>query len=646
MANSTFNLKTLGLFAFCTLLAMHFSPKSVFALDDSNNLSAVVLFNGRQSELLNTWGGAWGKGNAQSISLQDNNLPTGRRALYVDLGQVNANESRYIQCLSSGFGKSKSYYQTRDLARYGQIKFAIKNSSQTALNGCLKLKDYRDTDDHRASYRFEISANKEWNYFDIPLDFKDEGWTIVGQPDISRILSIDFIFNSTTPITSAKLLLDNLVLIEHGGPIDIENATLPDIVERLARRQWDALWASRNQSHGTIPTNSYQSADAGLNSTAAVLWMLPAATRRHWVEQSEADRHVSKLIDTINQLLDHSKYLPPRYFDIITLQPSLWPEESSVDSAFLALALHQYKSLPSTPKQLREAIDRTENRLDFASFSSPKGWRMSYLYATSSTQAEFMPNAYDGYTNESELISLAAHLNRNHHVPIEKHWSTSANRVRVSLDNQVSAPIVHRMSDFRAPFVQALWNLFVDVRQRGVAAYTDETLAVNPWQNFVCYEKNVLYKLAALGRSNMVQPDAGDDGTLTCYQQFSVYDDFGQKDLFMPWSCSFTLLAGEDDKGNILRFLLRHNLHGTLGLADSAKWATGQPDPYAISARHDFWNVSLSTMALLEWLDGPSRLSKSFADLPEVRSALDRVFLPSTKNSVQNIQPVIGHISP
>ena len=31
-------------------------------------------------------------------------------------------------------------------------------------------------------------------------------------------------------------------------------------------------------------------------------------------------------------------------------------------------------------------------------------------------------------------------------------------------------------------------------------------------------------------------------------------------------------------------------------------------------------------MALLEWLDGPAALSKSFAALPEVRAALDQVF--------------------
>ena len=81
------------------------------------------------------------------------------------------------------------------------------------------------------------------------------------------------------------------MLSERGGPADIDTSPLPSLVERLACRQWRALWATGGAgSHGMIPNNSYQSTDAGLNTTAAMLWMLPAATRQHWIEQSEADR--------------------------------------------------------------------------------------------------------------------------------------------------------------------------------------------------------------------------------------------------------------------------------------------------------------------------------------------------------------------
>jgi hypothetical protein len=186
--------------------------------------------------------------------------------------------------------------------------------------------------------------------------------------------------------------------------------------------------------------------------------------------------------------------------------------------------------------------------------------------------------------------------------------------------------VVHAMKQFRAPFTQALWNLFVDVRQRGPDGYPNRRLAVNPWLNFVDYEQSAMARLAELGRPALVQPDAGDDGTLRCYQQFSLYEDFGQPELFMPWSASFALLAGADGAPDAMRFLLAHGLHGPLGLADSARWATAAAEPKAVTARHDFWNTGLATMALVEWLDGPARSSKSFAALPEVHGALDRVF--------------------
>jgi hypothetical protein len=45
-----------------------------------------------------------------------------------------------------------------------------------------------------------------------------------------------------------------------------------------------------------------------------------------------------------------------------------------------------------------------------------------------------------------------------------------------------------------------------------------------------------------------------------------------------------------------------------------------------VASRHDFWNTALGTMALMEWLDGDAAASRTFAELPEVRDGLDRVF--------------------
>lgn len=160
-------------------------------------------------------------------------------------------------------------------------------------------------------------------------------------------------------------------------------------------------------------------------------------------------------------------------------------------------------------------------------------------------------------------------MTRGHAVTIEKHWNSSASRVRAALVASQGEPVVHQMAEFRSPFTQVLWNLFVDVRQRGVDIYPDNRLAVNPWQNFVCYERNVLAKLAEMGRPWLVQPDAGDDGTLGCYQPFSVYHAYGRNDLFMPWSAAIALLSGADRAE---------------GACDSC-WNTGCSTPLAWSIR-------------------------------------------------------------
>jgi hypothetical protein len=267
-----------------------------------------------------------------------------------------------------------------------------------------------------------------------------------------------------------------------------------------------------------------------------------------------------------------------------------------------------------------------QERLDFAAFACPAGWRMAYRYATHSRRAGFVEGTYDGYTNEANIISLAAHLAGRHRIPIETHWNSNTRRLRTHLAGLERSPVVHAEKEFRAPFTQALLNLFVDVRQRGIDIYPDNGLATNPWQNFVLYEQSVMARLAMLGRSGLVQPDAGDDGTLANYQQFSLYEDFGQNDLFMPWSAAFPLLAGAPGADAALRFLLQHGLY--------------------VTARHDFWNTALATMALLEWLDGDRRLSKSFAGLPEVRSALDRVFRPQAAAAPRVIPAALQHESP
>ena len=115
------------------------------------------------------------------------------------------------------------------------------------------------------------------------------------------------------------------------------------------------------------------------------------------------------------------------------------------------------------------------------------------------------------------------------------------------------------------------------------------------------------------------------------YKPWNLYNNFGQPNLFQPWSVAFMLMAGAPGAEDALRFLLDNGLgnglDGPLGLADSAQWATGAANPTDVPSFADNWNMTLSLMALMEYLDGADRASLFFANLPEVDAALDTVFI-------------------
>ena len=126
---------------------------------------------------------------------------------------------------------------------------------------------------------------------------------------------------------------------------------------------------SRNRLNGLMPLSSTDGSTGALNNTAAMVKLLPGAVARGWVAQSEADNYVQTVVGTLNSAMDgFSTYVPPRYMNMSTLAPTI-AEESSIDAAFMALALHQYKSQSTTAGGLAGAIDALQNRFDFASFS-------------------------------------------------------------------------------------------------------------------------------------------------------------------------------------------------------------------------------------------------------------------------------------
>ena len=212
----------------------------------------------------------------------------------------------------------------------------------------------------------------------------------------------------------------------------------------------------------------------------------------------------------------------------------------------------------------------------------------------------FFRGPYDGYSGEIGAISLAAHLAGQ--VDIAALYHSGVNRVAIATLDTASTYLVHSDNEYRSPFMQWLFPLLVDVSQRRPDNYPVPELASNPFDNAVRYQRDVDARLAGVGRSTLLQPDAGDDFSGTHYRSYSVFNDFGRPALFMPWSSSFTLLAEPGVSSPALAQLLASNLHGPFGLVDSAYWTTGDSGPHDVAARNDLWNTALSLMAFDQYL--------------------------------------------
>jgi len=524
----------------------------------------------------------------------------------------------------TGFGPTASYIDTRSLAGFEQLRFWIRNATGTGFRLVLELKDHRDSNFHRARLAMVMDSSTNWveKVASLPSSGAN-GWTIIGQPDFTRTKLILFVVE-TIPAVVGPVYLDDLVLVEEGGPLDIETGPISDILHRLTKRQFFALWGSRDRSTGLLPINSQFADIVALNATAGLIQILPRAIAEGWVTEVDANFTISQIVESLHFALDEdvaigAGFLPPRYMNRLSLSAAFGPEESPVDAAFMFLALFKYKALPTISVQLRNQIESLLNRFNFNAFSSPAGWKLAYDL----TAGEFTAGAYDGYSGEIYLISLAAHLNRTHHVDITSHFHSGVNRVEVFLQDSNRAHLVHSSSDFRAPFLQWLFDIFVNTRGLGADTYPNPSFSSNPRSNALRYQRDVHAELFAHGRALFLQPDASDDGTCQFYQQFSAYNDFARPELFMPWSVAFSFFADAKFSEAALRNSLLQDLHGPLGLLDSARWVTGESKPNSFPSRIDFWNLVLSEMAFVEYLYADAQ---TFTNLPEVREALEKVF--------------------
>jgi hypothetical protein len=604
---------------------------SLFAcsgLARGGDLSVVPLFNGERSDSLNLWGGPLNRGSTDALVKQSSIVRTGTGAYRVDLG--NAEPFEFFFTSSSALTGSQAYRQDRDLTQYQLLEGWIRNDAGNPFTLTLEVKDYRDSLAHRARRSYTIPSGGVWTRIEAPLDL-GSGWLVDGTPDLTRTYIVAFGVEESMGQLNGSLYLDDFHLIENGPSIDVATAPIETIVERLARRQFMGLWAARNKNSGLIPNSSDNVAIGALNTTTGVVWNLPSAIRRGWVTQADADAYMNQLVATLHSNRDQTTYLPTRFLDLANGNPVTDHEESSIDAAFIALALHHYKSQPGTPAELRDAIDTLQNRFNFAAFATTGAFRQAYFQPT----GEFGCCTYSGYTNEHKVIALAAELSEAFHVSLASQWNKDTGRTLAHLVDPNQNHLVYSFgTDYRAPFAQALLNLFIDTSERGADNYPVRSLARNPWMNFVRYETEVAAKLQQLGRDYFMQPDAGQGAA--GYQPYNLYNNFGQPNLFMPWSVALVLMAGVEGAEDALRFLLDNGLgnglDGPLGLADSAQWVAGAANPTSVPSFADNWNMTLSLMALMEFLDGPDRASRFFANLPEVKAALDTVFLVGDYN--------------
>ena len=599
-----------------------------FYLGRSTNLRSTPLFDGErrdfdnQGALLNNFGGGFSAGSTSGISRQTDVVRSGTAAYRVELGSMSAGQSKFFQTFATEL-KGASTRNTRDLGYFDAFETYVRNDTGSPLTMTLELKDYRDSLAHSATKEFVVPAGGAWAPISTSLDLAS-GWNVNGSPQLDQMYAMSFSVRPQQGFSSGSIYLDDARLIEPGAAIDPLTAPIHDVAEALAQRTFHGLWGQRSRQSGIVPNTSTDADTGALNTTAGLVWTLPSAVRRGWVSQTEADAYMSQLSDTLVHTMSGTTYLPSRFVGLAT--GDAFTEESSIDAAFIALGMQHYKAQPGVAPNVMQKVHDTVNQFNFAAFEASDGWRLAY-----SESGGFSSFRYKGYTGEGKTISLAAELADTNHVPLERQWHSDTLRTRDSLADDDNSVVTYTSTDHRAPFGQALINLFVDVSDRGFDTYPNANLRTNSWQNFKDFQVDSGEYLAQQDRPYFYQPDAARGGPPSGYKAYSLYNlhpsgGVTNEDLFMPWSSTLALLAGDENAEFALRFLLQSDLHGPLGMADGARWTTGADGPSIVNALQDNWNLALSLMALMRYIDGPEGAARYIADLPQVSAALDTLF--------------------
>jgi hypothetical protein len=232
----------------------------------AGDLSIVPLLNGERSDSLNLWGGPLGTGSTGGFVKQSSVVRTGTGAYQANLGSADSFE--FFQTFSSALNGTPGYRQDRDLTQYQTLEGYVRNIAGSPLSLNLELKDYRDSNSHRAtrSVPFTIPSDGNWHKIEAPLNLAS-GWNVTGTPDLKRTFALSFLVDENAGPLNGSLYLDDFNLIENGSSLDPATASIEAVVERLAKRQFMGLWAARNKTSGIIPNSSDNVVLGALNTT-------------------------------------------------------------------------------------------------------------------------------------------------------------------------------------------------------------------------------------------------------------------------------------------------------------------------------------------------------------------------------------------
>ena len=580
----------------------------------AGDLNTVPLLNGERADSLNLWGGTLGRGNSISFARQTAVVHSGAGAYQANLGSIPEDGSKFFQTFSSAVSGIPGYRQDRNLTRYETLDGFVRNDTGAPLTFSLELKDYRDSTSHSAVRSYTIPAGGTWTNVVAPLDLAT-GWTVTGTPDLTRTFAVSFLVNADSGAANGSLYLDDFNLTENGPSIDVATAPI-DAHRRAAgppaiRCPVDGAEQGIGADSQFVGQRGDRGAEhdhrRGLDSARGGSPRLGNAGRRRRLHGPIG--HVAQYkpqpddvpADAIFGFGDGRTRDRPRGIQHRRLVHCARAPQLQVASG-------DARGAPRVDR-------RPAKSLRFRRVHDGRGRHARPIF---NRPGLFGCCTYSGYTNEHKVIALAAEVSDDSsraarqpmeqgHGPRARVAGRSAARTTWSIHLE---PSIERRSCRRC------LNLFVDTSDRGADNYPVRSLARNPWANFVRYEADVAAKLDQLGRDNFVQPDAG-AGAGT-YQPVEPLQQLRPAESVSALERRAGAHGRRPGTEEALRFLLDNGLgnglDGPLGLADSAQWATGAANPTSVPSFADNWNMTFSLMALMEFLEGPDRASRFFAE--------------------------------